>query len=392
MNINDFDLCMGCRSCANICTRNAISFHENNLGFIMPKVNDSCIDCSICVNRCIAQNVTEFNEVLETYACKNKDYLTENSSSSGGVFLQIAKYIIENNGIVYGCILRNLEAVHERADNLEQIAQMQGSKYIESELSIVYENIKYDLEKGLVLFVGTPCQVDAIKSYLSDSSYRNLITIDLVCHGLPSKTIFYKYCAELETKYKGKIIKYNFRKKSELYGNQNVYIEFDNGKKIFIPNSIDPYYLSFFSDKFLKKSCYTCKYASIHRIGDITIGDFWEHEKYCINLNKEKNVSLVMLNSKLGIQIFNEIKCKHFTNEKIISDISKSQSSLNKPLGIQKLNARVDNIKINDLCINDILKRYIFTTQKSYLIYRLKVLLYKFGILSLVKKFLIKHS
>lgn len=382
MNVHDFDLCMGCSLCSNICPTNAINFKKDLLGFAIPQVNYNCIDCSACVRKCVAKKNTNLSEPLEVYASKNRDYSIENKSSSGGVFFEVAKYVLENRGIVYGCVFKNLKAIHERADNLEKVIQMQGSKYIESDLSIVYENIKNDLRNGLVLFVGTPCQVNAIKGFIS---HKNLITIDLVCHGVPSEVLFSKYRKELENKYNAKIIEYSFRKKSKLYGNQNVYIKFDNNKEIFIPNSIDPYYLIFFSDKFLKKSCYTCKYTSIKRIGDITIGDFWKSEEYCVNLKSESNLSLVLINTLIGKEIFDEINPKYFNSEKILCDVSASQSPLNQPLGTEKLDKRITDETIKKLSLNDILKTYVFTTSKSYLRYKLKIVLYRTKILNLIK-------
>lgn len=383
MNIDKFDLCTGCKLCSNICPKNSIEFNQDKLGFAIPYVNDTCIDCSKCVRNCVAQKKVQLNNNLDIYACKNKDSKIENLSSSGGIFFELAKYIINKNGVVYGCVLKNMQAIHKRVDSIENLYEILGSKYIESDLSNVYANIKNDLQKGLVLFAGMPCQVDAIKSF---ANCENLITVDLVCHGVPSKILFDKYINEIENKYNSKIIKYSFRKKSDLYGNQNVFIKLDNKKEIFIPHSIDPFYALFFSDKFLKKSCYDCKYCSTNRTGDITIGDFWNHQKYCKELKSENNLSIVLINTINGQKIFNEISIKNFRFEKIYEDVSKSQSPLREPLGKRKLDSRVDDDDIRLLTLSEILKKYIFNNSKEYFKYRFKIILFKIRVLDLIKK------
>lgn len=311
ISILDKKNCTGCRMCEQICPVNAIEMVENKEGFLEPKViEEKCINCGLCAKRCPQlNNIHEKEEKAKAYAAKNRNLSELKQSSSGGLFSIFANYIIENNGAVYGCAFnKEFKAEHIRVDNKEDLNKLRGSKYVQSNTKNTFKQVKEDLQNNqLVLYTGTPCQIAGLKSFLG-KDYDNLLTIDLICHGVPSQKLFSKYLEFLESKYKSKILEYEFRSKEKNTWGLNLKIRFENGKVKYIPARLDPYYKSFLNGDTYRESCYNCKYASINRIGDITLADYWGIEKEHPDFYDEKGVSAIIVSSKKGQEFFEKIK------------------------------------------------------------------------------------
>ena len=199
-------VCTGCTACSNLCAVNAITFERDTRGFLYPCVNeDACINCGVCKENCPTnENIGIQHTYLPRYAYKNTDDIRR-VSSSGGAFSALAQYIINQNGVVYGCKYNDsVEAIHSRAETNGQIQSFYGSKYVQSELDSVFQLVKKDLQdKRVLLFSGTPCQVDGLKHFLT-RDYENLYLVDFVCHGVPSPMLFKDHIALLEKKHKSK--------------------------------------------------------------------------------------------------------------------------------------------------------------------------------------------
>ena len=239
---------------------------------------------------------------MQVYAAKHKDESTRANSRSGGIFTALSDQFL-NGGVVYGCVLdENWNAIHIRATSMDERNMMRGSKYIQSTMGDCFKQVKIDLEEGKdVLFSGTSCQIAGLRCFLQ-KEYPNLLCIDIVCHGVPSKRVWHKY---LDWQSKGDtVIGVDFRNKIK-YGWAD-HVETIKTEKSEIDSRI--FKNLFFGHNVLRPSCYECPYKSIHHPGDITIADYWGIEKAAPELNDNKGVSLVLVNSQKGEQYFEKTK------------------------------------------------------------------------------------
>ena len=272
-------LCTGCSVCANVCPRNAIEMKPDDEGFLRPVVDDEkCINCDVCVKSCPAVNDVA-GQVLPMvgYMAFSEGEESKNSAS-GGVFFALAKHIISRmNGVVYGCVMeeRSLKCVHKRAEKMEDLYPMQNSKYVQSDVSQCFISAKEDLKNNrVVLFSGTPCQVAGLKSYLG-RDYENLITVDIICHGVPSPWLWQQKVASLQKKFRNTVKSYTFRNKDNEDILRSAFESTVVCKKGKVKHKSweDGYFKTFLEGRTYRMSCYYCKYADIYRCGDITLGD-----------------------------------------------------------------------------------------------------------------------
>ncbi len=250
----------------------------------------------------------KFNKPV--YALKNKDSDIRLKSSSGGVSHELAKHVIANKGYVFGVVYNEkMEVIHYGTNILSELDLFYGSKYVQSNLNNSYKQIEELLkEDKLVLFIGTPCQVYGLTKFLKEP-YENLLTCDFVCHGVPKPKVFSDYKKEMEKKFKSKITEINFRYKDSR-DVSNILLRFKNGKKYIRHNSLDRYYKLFLNSLSICERCFSCSFSNLNRVSDITIGDFWGIEKSIKNFDDYKGVSLCIINTEKGNQIFNNIKNK----------------------------------------------------------------------------------
>lgn len=293
--------CTGCFACCNACPSDAIEMKLSSQGFYKPAIaSDRCNNCGICSEKCPVlgrasaspsnRNATD----ILVYAAWSKDEKLHKNSSSGGVFSEIANMILDSDGIVYGvCWESDWTVSHSRAESKSELQLFQGSKYLQSNVGLIYDEISQKLDDGRkVLFSGLPCQVAALRKF-ADS--ENLITLDLVCHGTPSLAIFHKY---LEYVSAGRSIKsINFRNKDNGWSKFRIHIEFTDGSNYSYSFRNDPFLVGFLSDLYLNDACYNCPFCSIPRQGDLTLADYWGVPKEYRN---ELGVSLILSNNKKG--------------------------------------------------------------------------------------------
>ena len=297
--------CNGCGVCSLKCPRNAIKMIEDNEGFFYPQINQKkCVNCGKCKNICGNYNDAKGNEQAYMAINKNKEELKR--SASGGIFYILAKYTIEKNGIVFGVEYGNDHKIrHNFYEDLEECKRFQGSKYVRSDIGNSYEKVEEFLKKDrYVLFTGTPCQCNALKTYLG-KEYQKLIICDIICHANPSQKIFDKYINEIEDKENKKIIKFNFRDKTNGWKNSTPIIYFNDGSKI----EEKSFYNAFVGELFNRPSCHDCKFSSTNRVTDFTIGDFWGIDKIIPKINDDDTgISLMTVNTEKAKRIFEEMK------------------------------------------------------------------------------------
>ena len=303
--------CCGCAACVAVCTRNAITMQPDALGFLYPVVDkDKCTECGLCDKVCAFNDNYDKSLNLEqpiAYGARHKDMDEVATSRSGAAFIAISDYILENGGVVYGAgYTDHFRVVHKRAATKEQRNEFKGSKYVQSDMTGVFRQVKEDLRNGLtVLFSGTPCQTAGIHSYVGAKLRANLFLVDIVCHGVPAPYIWRDYLIYLEKKYKSTICGVDFRDKNKFgWVAHRESFKFAENKD----TDADTYTYTFYKHIMLRHSCGTCKYANLQRPSDITIADFWGWEKTDPKINADdKGLSLILCNTNKGQEIFDTI-------------------------------------------------------------------------------------
>ena len=326
------ELCTGCFACQDICPEKCITMQEGSLGHIYPVCDESiCIDCGLCNKVCQGLHPLERSLPKKTYAAWNKDLEEQKTSSSGGISALLAKACIQNGGVVYGAAFNEKwEVEHIRCTTEDACKKIRKSKYVQSHINEQFIAIKKDLTAGKsVIFYGTPCQVGGLNRFLM-KPYENLLTVDLICHGAPSRKIYLE----------------EIRKLAKMDGLKNITFRGNYGKGygygfgFFYENDIvksfplkQSYYIRGFMDGLLyRESCYTCPYANEKRVGDITLGDFWQIGKTLPFENPEKRrVSLVLVNNEKGEQWINKIKDNVFLEERSLDEAKAGNPQLRTP-------------------------------------------------------------
>lgn len=305
--------CNGCGVCALVCPKKCIKMIEDSEGFLYPEINEEeCIHCNKCSKLC--SNFNDKNIVDEkAYISINKSEKELNHSSSGGIFFVIAKYVIKNNGVVFGVTYNDkLEVVHECSDTIEGCKKFCGSKYVRSDLQNSYIEAKEFLDNGrMVLFTGTACQLSGLKKFLN-KNYENLILCEILCHANPSPKVFKLYIKNIEKNRNKHVKTICFRSKENGWKNQTPIIKYTDGTK----EEENSYFRAFVSEMINRPSCYNCKFATPRRITDFTIADFWGIEKVNNSIDTKNGVSLFTVNSIKGKKILQLIK-----NEMILEEV-----------------------------------------------------------------------
>ncbi|MEG1344494.1 MAG: Coenzyme F420 hydrogenase/dehydrogenase, beta subunit C-terminal domain [Clostridia bacterium] len=379
--------CTGCFACFNICKNNAITIKEDKEGFLFPIIDKSkCINCKKCFNVCPSNKNIELKKPSQVWAVINNNMQEYINSSSGGAFYVFAKEIINEGGKVYGaCFNESLEVKHIRVETIDGLSKLRGSKYVQSQINDIYTKVKCDLENDTkVLFSGTPCQVAGLKNYLI-KSYENLITIDLICHGVPSQKIFDKY---IEYIGKGrKITDFKFRHKMKNDTNPVILHYKKGGKNHNNKTALtDTFYYAFLNGYICRESCYNCMYATEKRVGDITLGDFWGVEKHHVEFTHKNGVSAILINTKKGKTFYEKVKEDFVSVESNINFVKEKNSNLNHPS--QRKEYRNDIYKeLNEKGYKYIANKYFKVENRSLL--KLKSIIpmkYKEKIVCFLKK------
>lgn len=303
--------CTGCGACRQICPKECISVTEDKMGFQYPEINqEKCVQCGLCRKVCPVRDKKAFRENTTYFAAYNKEFNSNDRSSSGGIFKLLAEYVLSLQGIVFGAMCDdNLDIHHGWIDKEQDIAKLQGSKYVQSDIRNSYCEAEHFLKsEKMVLFSGTPCQIAGLKSFLG-KEYSNLICIDLVCHGVPSARLWRKYLQWHKETF-GKIpMEVNFRDRSA--GGWRWFfmkIKYNDGTVYCKRQDEDPFLRLFLQDIALRDSCYACEFKGVERQSDITLGDCWGIEKIIPEWKEIEGVSLLMVHSDKGAEILQKIQ------------------------------------------------------------------------------------
>lgn len=303
--------CCGCTACANICGHGAITMEVDQKGFQYPKINESlCTDCGLCDRVCpiIGRKCMNLNQknYKMIYAGRIKDDKALLESASGGAFWALASCVISDGGIVFGATYDyDMRVVHRGTDTLEGCRAFQGSKYSQSDTFQAFREIRSIVRSGRkVLFTGTPCQVDGLLRFLI-KKYDNLLTMDVVCHAVPSPKIFADYISYVNNRHKSRLSNLTMRDKTRHgWGHPYSYrYDFSDGKSLVDSCKVIDWGRIYFSRLVNRPCCHECKYTNLNRPSDISVADFWDDRNLRPDLYSNKGTSLLIVNTSVGASV-----------------------------------------------------------------------------------------
>ena len=301
--------CTGCGGCAAACPTGALRMTADAEGFYYPVVDsEKCIGCGICEKACPSDLNPQRNEPLpRVYAAYAKEPTIVNVSSSGGVFSVIARDILKHGGVVFGAGYdAEFNVCHQEIQDETEIEKLRTSKYVQSDMADIFRTVKERLREGKkVFFTGTPCQIAALKQHLGTEE-DNLLTADIICHGVPSPKVWKQYLQQCHGGKRPQ--KISFRDKSRGWNQFSMRIDYDDGTSYCEPAVKDPYERAFLANLTLRPSCYQCQYKTANRVSDLTFADYWGVETVHPDLKEQQGVSMLIVHSQRGDAVFQEVK------------------------------------------------------------------------------------
>lgn len=389
IEIKDKSKCCGCAACANACPKQCIDMKEDQEGFLYPSIDKSiCINCGICEKKCPILNKrkeTKFEQ--DGYIVQIKDEIIRRESTSGGAFTAIAKYALKNNGVVFGATYNNkLEVYHTYVEKEEELKKFRNSKYVQSIIGSSYKEAKTFLEKGrTVCFSGTPCQIEGLISYLG-KDYDNLITVDVVCHGVPSPLVWRKYLDVQQKKYGKDIKNILFRDKHYGYKYSTMTIKNSSDKDIYnMGVESDIMLRAFFSEICERPICHNCMFKKRYRISDFTIWDCFSVSNFNKEMDDDKGTTKMLIHTIKGREVFenikNDMKYMKIEAEKLVDGVKEMVSSVKaNPLRSQFMN------DINYITSKELFAKYFPDNIKVKIERNIRIITNKLGIYNFAKR------
>lgn len=406
--------CCGCTACESICPQNCIKMETDEEGFFYPMVSSNrCIDCNKCINVCpikYSRNHTKVNEekrikkmdinfiikksanIPDCWIAFNKnDYIRENSTS-GGLFTAFAEHILDKGGSVYGVIIdEDMNVVHDSTTKAEELESFRGSKYVQSNQVGIYKKVKNDLlTNKWVLYTGTPCQVNGLIRYLGNKHYEKLLTMDVICHGVGSPEYWKNYTDYITDKFKSKIKKVHFREKTYGYNSACLAVYLLNGSSCQKDHDNDFYWSAFSKCYIFRPSCYECEFKTCTHVSDFTVGDYWDSSNLPSKFKTAEGCSLLLVHTNKGKIILSQVSNKLEIKEEELRTAllvngghqpSMLIASSYKPTKRDEFMSDMKKLKIDQL-----INKYIPISRKQSLKGVLKPILYKSGLLPVLKK------
>lgn len=332
MEICDSKICTGCALCSDICPQRAITMTYES-GFYKPKIDDSkCINCNLCRKTCPSNNLFIADKLRLTHDCfmaYSSDIPTHYECSSGGLCTEISRAFIQSGGIVVGAWYNpsTSRVEHRLCRTIEDIEHLRKSKYVQSYLHGIYSEIKKIIKTSKVLFIGVPCQVNAVKAYIGNEDRAQLYTIDLLCRGGASPLCLNEHVNGASNGKKVNSISFRGGKYDCSF------VLYDKNSKVIFRGAqyIDPYFSCFMEHVIFNESCYDCKFAGRERVGDITVGDFWGLEEKCIPSVGGRGVNMVIVNNAEGKSLLSAVEDKVFFYERSIIEAIEGNETLREP-------------------------------------------------------------
>ena len=359
--------CTGCHACKNVCPKHAISMVEDSEGFLQPFIDtEICIECSLCQKTCPVISPLRRNKMSQkVYAFIN--YTDREKSSSGGAFSFFARKILSQEGVVFGAYMDdNLQVRHVSIESLDELDRLRGSKYIQSKIGDTYAEAKKLLQSGRkVLFTGTPCQISGLYKYLGRRWEDSLITLDIVCHGVPNQKIFDTYLQKLikikrftpETA--GNIVGFRFRN----LDSWSIVPAIQVAKYktwLILSQEANVYMTAFFKGLIYRKSCFECQYANTERVGTFTIADFWGVGSIGKKFKEDVSSGVSLLIDNYGqLDKFISSEDKVYVEERSLDEARLKNENLNRPMvKPAERDSAIQDILDPELTLLDYAKKY----------------------------------
>lgn len=311
--LSDKRNCCGCTACAAICGHHAITMQPDPEGFLYPTVDTArCTDCHLCEQVCpiVLRDARQPTGLpLRVLALRHKDRATLRSCSSGGAFAAMTQACLDKGGVVYGAEYdEGLTVVHRGEETPAGARRFRGSKYVQSDLRGTFADVRTQLRAGRpVLFSGTPCQVEGLKAFLR-RPYDELTTVDILCHGVPSPMVFADYVRFVNRHSVRPLRGIAMKDKTYGWGYQDLRLYFQGGLTEFHTPLSCLWNRVFYDHVANRPACEACRFASFHRPGDVSMGDFWGIEKALPGFASTDGVSLLLVNTPQGEALWQEIK------------------------------------------------------------------------------------
>ena len=331
--------CCGCTACENSCPTGAISMSPDLEGFLYPVIDPfRCIDCGVCRNVCPFEHAdrVKYGPFQKSYLAQHREENVLMQSTSGGAFTALSDCILTQGGVIYGADFDGeWHVVHRRAQTDAQRDRMRISKYAQSDLRGVFQQVEQDLSVGrMVLFTGTPCQCAGLRSFMEGKDTSRLYLCDIICYGIPSPMIWQSFCRMIEQERGGQVSQVQFRSKAYDWSREN------SNKVFLMATTEDPvlrlddrYYQLFFKVRsVIRPSCGSCPFTDRSRPGDLTIADYWGVEKYLPQYNDPRGMSLILVNSSKGEQLLEWAQDAMFYLLRPASECMAEQARLREPV------------------------------------------------------------
>lgn len=334
--ICDFDKCTACNACRVACPKQCITMQNDKLLVPHPSIDkDKCIDCGLCKKVCPVNNVLDLKKSIKVYAAWSNNDTIRSNSASGGIATEIYKYFLNNvrNSYLLGASFNsNFEVEYVSIDSFEQLQKIQNSKYVYSNTTNIYSEIKEKLKRNFkVLFVGLPCQVAGLKGYLR-KEYSNLLTIDLVCHGVAPSDYLKQHIESIRNKIMKPVNQISFR--DPLFLTYTYTFTLKNDGEVNYKKKVyedDVYQLGYHKALIYRENCYHCQYAQRNRISDLTLCDFSGVGAYASFNYSKNNVSCILVNTEKGEELLNSIKSQITLIERPMNEAYDFETQLNTP-------------------------------------------------------------
>jgi coenzyme F420-reducing hydrogenase beta subunit len=319
--------CLGCYACANTCKKQAIDFWEDETGAVYPNINtEKCVHCGRCVKNCPILYMPNGNEPIRCYAAWSTNAEIQKNAASGGIVSTIYYDFLNKGGTIFGAKYIKSTLYISEANSIDSVKYFSGSKYIHAYVGTTFIRVRELLKEGkMVVFVGTPCQIAGLRSFLK-KEYDNLLLVDIVCHGVSPQKCLKEYVKEkCHLKYENAI----FRGKEG-----NSLAVYAGGKLVYCREKwFDSYSMAYAKGLISRENCYSCPFATYRRQGDITVGDFWGLDKTKLHVDASKIpfVSLVLVNTEKGKKAFEDVKDYLICEERDIREALVGNRQLTTP-------------------------------------------------------------
>lgn len=333
--------CFGCGACVQVCNQNALSMMEDDEGFVYPAFDaEKCCGCEACLRACPYGNeLPREGAPIAVFGGHHKNASILEDSTSGGAFSALVEawFLREGNRAVWGAASHGIDVRHECALNFEESVRFRKSKYCQSDMGSAYADIRLQLKAGtFVLFSGTPCQVAGLRSFLGPRAYGGrLLTVEVVCEGVPTPLYLRKYIERLESGHGSKLAELDYRyKDGRRWDFQVMLATFEDGQYCKVDRWFNPFWSIWLQHLMSRPSCYCCPFAAPDRIADVTLGDLWGVHLYCPDLySRNAGASLVVCNTEAGVSLLNDARSFLEGRNLEFADARRYQGPMRRPVG-----------------------------------------------------------